>query len=156
MKRLLLLVAALAVAAVTIPVAGSVAAGPKMEKADGTGESPMYGRVHVNAKDQGGDPQGHFFIGPAMGPVEVQGDVTCITQTGNRALVGGFDRQTGMPYLIEVIDNGQPGAGADQHRWRPAQPDEVSGPDCNDQFSQNQPRETIVQGNYVVPTGSGG
>jgi hypothetical protein len=147
MKRLLLFVVA-AVAAVSVPIAG---AQPKMEKANGTGQSAMYGSVHVNAKDQGDGPRGHFFVGTDA----MQGDVTCINQSGNTALVGGLLRGTGAPILIEVVDNGQPGAGADQHRWRMASPMEVTPPDC-DPFGNNPPRVTIEQGNYVVPTGSGG
>ena len=49
MKRLLLFVVA-AVAAISVPIAN---AAPKMEKANGTGQSASYGSVHVNAKDQG-------------------------------------------------------------------------------------------------------
>jgi hypothetical protein len=147
MKRLLLFVALAVVATAAVPVLAGAA--PKFEKANGTGQSTAYGSVHVNAKDQGDGPRGHFFIN------QMQGDVTCLRQSGNTALLGGTDRATGMPFLIEVVDNGQPGHGADQHRYRPAMPNEVAPPDCAD-FGDMPPRETITQGNYVVPSGSGG
>ena len=157
MKRMLLFAALAVLAVVAIPVVAGAA--PTFEKANGTGESASYGSVHVNAKDQGDGPRGHFFIDNAAG-VPVQGDVTCLRQQGNRALVGGLTRTevapgVRLPLLIEVVDNGQPGAGADQHRWRFAQPDEVSDPNCAD-FGNNPPRATIERGNYVVPSGSGG
>lgn len=151
MKRLLLAFALAVMVVVALPLAATAShsngTGPKFEKADGTGESPEYGRVHVNAKDQG-VADGHFFIGPASGPVEVQGDVTCLRVTGNVALVGGLQRETGMPFLIEVTDNGSPGHGADRHRWRMAMPNEVTG-QCAD-YGDNPPPATIVQGNYIV------
>ncbi|HEX8054770.1 MAG TPA: hypothetical protein VF517_17415 [Thermoleophilaceae bacterium] len=154
----MLLFVALAVMAIaaTPVVAG---AAPTFEKADGTGESPEYGAVHVNAKDQGDGPRGHWFVSDAVG-TPFQGDVTCLRQEGNTALVGGLGRNEVapgvlLPILIEVVDNGQPGHGADQHRWRFAFPDEVADPDCAD-FGDNPPRANIVRGNYVVPTGSGG
>ncbi len=146
MRRLLLFVALAVVAAAAVPVLAGAA--PKFEKANGTGQSTMYGSIHVNAKDQGDGPRGHFFVN------QIQGDVTCLRQSGNTALVGGLERISGMPILIEVVDNGQPGAGADQHRMRPATPAEVSDPNCAD-FGDNPPRVTIEQGNYVVPSGSG-
>ena len=149
MKRMLLFVALAVLAIAAVPVVAGAA--PKFEKANGTGQSATYGSVHVNAKDQGDGPRGHFFVGTP----EMQGDVTCINQEGNTAIVGGLLRVGGMPILIEVVDNGQPGHGADQHRWRPATPDEVAGPDCED-FGDNPPRATIERGNYVVPSGSGG
>jgi hypothetical protein len=149
MKRLFLFVALAVVATAAVPVLAGAA--PKFEKANGTGQSASYGSVHVNAKDQGDGPRGHFFVGTDI----MQGDVTCIRQQGNTALIGGTLRDSGMPILIEVVDNGQPGAGADQHRWRPASPNEVAPPDCED-FGNNPPRATIEQGNYVVPSGDGG
>jgi hypothetical protein len=149
MKRLLLFVALAVVATAAVPVLAGAA--PKFEKANGTGQSAAYGSVHVNAKDQGDGPRGHFFID------QLQFDVTCIRQQGNTALIGGLDRATGtMPVLVEVRDNGQPGAGADQHRWRPAPENGgIAPPDCGD-FGNNPPPATIEQGNYVVPSGDGG
>ena len=157
MKRMLLFVALAIAAIVALPVAAGAA--PKFEKANGTGESAAYGAVHVNAKDQGDGPRGHFFIGNAMG-IPAQGDVTCLRQEGNTALIGGLTRVevapgVRLPLLIEVVDNGQPGTGADQHRWRFAYPEEVAAPDCAD-FGDNPPRANIERGNYVVPSGSGG
>jgi hypothetical protein len=152
-KRILLFAIVAVIAALAIPMAAgathSEGTGPKSDKANGTGESPTAGRIHVNAKDGADGPRGHFFIGPASGPVAIQGDVTCLTVSGNTALVGGFDRSTGMAWLIEVVDNGEPGAGADHHRSRMATPGEVSAPDC-DPFGNAPPRQTITQGNYVV------
>lgn len=154
MKRLLLAFALAAMVVVALPLAATAShsngTGPKFEKANGTGESPEYGRVHVNAKDKDG-ADGHFFIGPASGPVAVQGDVTCLRVEDNVALVGGLQRETGTPFLIEVTDNGSPGHGADQHRWRPAAPAEVTG-ECAD-FGDDPPPATIVQGNYIVHGG---
>ena len=151
MKRILLTLALAALAAAALPVVASAnhseGNGPKFEKANGTGESASYGRVHVNAKDKDG-ADGHFFIDQGT---TFQGDVTCLRVTGNTALVGGLLRGTGMPILIEVIDNGEPGAGNDRHRWRPAMPGEVTG-QCGN-FGNNPPPATIVQGNYIVHQG---
>jgi hypothetical protein len=159
MKRLLLALAVLALGVAAVPLAASAnhsnGNGPKFEKANGTGESPGYGQVHVNAKDKAGLVDGHFFIDRPPMP-KVQGDVTCLTVNGNMATIGGFDRANPTTrYLIEVTDNGEPGQGADRHRWRMATPMEnTSGPDCP-AFGMPPP-ETIVQGNYIVHGGGGG
>jgi hypothetical protein len=55
------------------------------------------------------------------------------------------------PWLIEIVDNGEPGPGEDQHRYRMAMPNEVEG-SCSD-FGPLPPRETIARGNYIVHGG---
>src|SRR3712207_7588527 len=59
-------------------------------------------------------------------------------------------RSTLFPYttLFRSVDNGEPGRGVDQNRFRPATPMEVSG-ECGD-FGDNPPPANIVRGNYIV------
>jgi hypothetical protein len=141
MKRLLLFGGLLALGA--LPAAASA------ELVVGTGQSPTYPHAHVNAKDDGDGPRGHgFFAPPGLTPV--QADVTCINVVGNTARVGLVGRQSGFPAFIEIIDNGSPGRGADQHRLRPALPAEVAPPDCNPTRPDFTPFEPLVQGNYVI------
>ena len=159
MKRAFLAFALVALGLAAVPLVAnaghsngpSQGTGPKFEKANGTGESATYGRVHVNADDNGrGQDLGHFFIGPPSGPVAVQGDVTCLRVDGdNVATVGGRERVTNAPFIIEITDNGSPGAGADRHRWRPASPNEV-GPNCPTTEDFPNPSAQIQQGNYIV------
>ena len=150
MKRVLLCVISAMAVIAAVPFTSGAAEGPKFQKTNGTGTSGTYGQVHVNAdnNEHGGD-LGHFFIAPPNMP-RVQGDVTCLRVDGNTALVGGTQRETGMPFLIEVTDNGEPGAGEDTHRYRPASPNEVAS--CSD-FGNNPPPEPIERGNYIVQGG---
>ena len=152
MKRVLLcVIAAMAVIAVTPFAAGanhSDGTGPKFQKANGTGYSSQYGQVHVNA-DNNDDDLGHFFIGEDGSP-KIQGDVTCFEVDGNTALIGGVQRGTGLEFLIEVTDDGEPGHEGDEHRWRPALPGEAQ--DC-DEFGDNPPPAPIERGNYIVHGG---
>jgi hypothetical protein len=141
MKRLLLFVGVAAVGAF-VPAAHA-------ELVVGTGQSGLYPHAHVNAKDNGDGPRGHgFFAPPGLTPQ--QADVTCINVQGNTARVGLVSREFAFPAFIEIIDNGSPGRGADQHRLRPAGPNEVTPPDCNPTRADFTPFETVVQGNYVI------
>lgn len=141
MKRLLLSVGVIA--------AGAIPATAAAEQVNGTGQSGLYQQVHVNAKDDGSGPRGHAYFRPA-GLTPVQGDVTCLNVTGNQARIGVMNRSNGFPYFIQIIDNGSPGPGQDQHRVRPAGPNEITPPNCNPTFADFTPFETLVQGNYVV------
>jgi hypothetical protein len=145
MKRLLL--AGVASVAAIAPASASA------EQVNGTGQSATYSQVHVNAKDNGRGPDGHAYF--ARPPAEAPGlighsDVTCLNVVGNTARIGLRHRPSGFTAFLQVIDNGSPGRGADQHRLRPAAPNEVTPPDCNPQFPDFTPFETLVQGNYVV------
>jgi hypothetical protein len=141
MKRVLLWMVVVAVGAVP----GTAVA----EQVDGTGQSSLYQQVHVNAKDNGNGPRGHAYFRTAAGII-VQGDVTCLNVVGNTARIGVMNRSNGFPYFVQVIDNGSPGPGNDQHRARPAFASEIAPPDCNPSFPDFTPFQALVQGNYVV------
>lgn len=148
MKRMLL--AGALVLAVAVPA--TVGAAPSREQVNGTGESPDYGRVHANVKQDASGVRGHFFIDLAeLAPVHLT--PTCLTVNGNVAVIGGVIRQgdgAGAVWVLaELTDNGEPGRETDQNRWRFANPNEVAGPEC--EYGDNQPPpSTITQGNYQV------
>jgi hypothetical protein len=145
MKRLLF--AGMASLAAIAPASASA------EQVNGTGQSATYPQVHVNAKDNGDGPRGHVYFGapPGIPPAVGQSDVTCLRVEGNTARIGAVQRSTGFAFFVQVIDNGSPGRGNDEHRVRPATQGEVTPPDCNPgALPDFTPFETIVQGNYVV------
>jgi hypothetical protein len=119
--------------------------------------APVVSERHTNAKSgpSGEDPQGHFWIrqetpGP---PLDFRGRVTCLTVTGNRAVVGGeVDReQSKLPpppgrngVLIEYVDNGEGNEPPDMSRpTSTASPPEV----CPSALNIAQP---ITSGNVSV------
>lgn len=146
MKRLLL--AGMASVAAIAPASASA------EQVNGTGQSATYPMVHVNAKDNGNGPRGHVFFAdpPALAPGIIgHSDVTCLRVEGNTARIGAVHRESGFAFFVQVIDNGSPGRGSDEHRVRPATQDEVVPPDCNPgALPDFTPFEPVVKGNYVV------
>lgn len=168
MKRMLLCVALGVVAVVAIPVVAGAShsegqgGSPKFQKANGTGESPTYGEIHVNADDNGrGQDLGHFFF--IQGPSEVQGDVTCLETDGeDRAVAGGIVRESNNPMfppgsavVFGVEDNDEAGGGDETDRhFRDAN----GFPPPRDQDCHNAaeflrfapPIAQPVEGNYIV------
>lgn len=143
MKRMFVSVSA--VLAVGMLATSGATGAPNFSKADGTGNSPEFGRVHVNVKDEA-SPKGHFFIKEAGADGH---EITCFVVHGNRAGVGGVARD-GRSFVIGIEDNGEPGAGRDRMTWRqsPGPPPESSCEGATQAFFFDQP--FITQGNYVV------
>ncbi len=61
----------------------------------------------------------NFSGDSGKGPYKLQGDISCMTVTGNVATVGGTVRRTNDSNLVDafyfrVADNGEPGGGQDQ------------------------------------------
>ena len=144
MKRVLLVTMTSLVA--LVPATASA------EQVNGTGQSASYPQAHVNAKDNGTGPRGHvYFAPPGTTPAAGQSEVTCLNVTGNTARIGAIHEPSGFAFFIQIIDNGSPGRGSDEHRVRPATASEVTPPDCNPgALPDFTPFEVITQGNYVV------
>jgi hypothetical protein len=100
--------------------------GPPHDFAQGTGKfasGTLKAQFHVNAQSgpAGQNPRGHVFVRRASGGVvnlNFSGRVTCLTVTGNRAVVGAVVERTKTPLvavgngvLLEFVDNGK-GANA--------------------------------------------
>lgn len=137
MRRLLSALLASAALAVVLPAlllapttarAGhSPGKGPRHDFAQGTGKyaaGTVKVQFHVNAQSgpAGQNPRGHVFARRTLGTVASEfafsGRVTCLTVTGNRAVVGAVVERTRTPLvavgsgvLLEFVDNGH-GANA--------------------------------------------
>ena len=154
MRRLMLLcVLAVGAMVVVLAVAGanhSNGEGAKHDESNGTGFRASYGVDHVNGTHTEEGVEGNFFIREA----DAEGEVTCTSfgpGTGD-GYVGGFDRDTGRPFLIYVRDNEEPGRNNDRHAWRMAFPLEVANPTtfCNPDPARPFMSAQIVRGNYIV------
>lgn len=116
--------------------------------ADGT----VSGRVTLTNGAFSGD-SGH-------GPYKLQGDISCMTVTGNVATFGGTVKRTNDSNLVDafyfrVADNGEPGGGVDQISrvaFFDDDPTTTGDPQLclNPDTATYTPLETIQSGNIQV------
>ena len=98
---------------------GVLGGGPAQIRVYGGGQVSAIGRtisIDANANPQGLEAYGTFRY--AATPPGFVGHITCLTMSGNSALVGGVlsqpDAFAGSDFLYAVTDNGPPGSGADE------------------------------------------
>jgi hypothetical protein len=124
-RLLVLAIVAVAVGGIAPP---AVAQTPRQDAVHGTAtyrensEDGWFIRIDARSGPLGGNPMGRVEIMRLANPhFDPGGPVTCLKVTGNRALVGWYDRSVtwgdfDLLYprgLIEITDNGSPGVGRD-------------------------------------------
>jgi hypothetical protein len=170
---LVLMVLTLGTAVSPASASHSTGAGPPQDQVHGTGRIGLQGepsvpfptQIHINARS---DPDGSDVRGQFVATIDVlgtvlrlRGDVTCISVSGNTAIVGGEITSSnttvqpeGSGFLASFEDNGEPGSV----QAKSTTPDQVGidlltepPPTCS-VLPFAEPT-AVLQGNYVVHDG---
>jgi hypothetical protein len=146
---------------------------PPRDQVNGTGRIDLQGehdvfptQIHINARS---DPDGSDVGGQFVATIDVlgtvlrlRGDVTCISVSGNTAIVGGEVTSSNNPTLIpegsgflaSFEDNGEPGS-VQANSTTPDQVaiDFLTGPPPTCSVLPFASVAPVLQGNYVVHDG---
>lgn len=150
-----LLTAAVTVAAGTaVPV--TAMAGSSNDRATGGGQvllgSNAGNTIAFTARttEDGADGRVTFIdrsAGKGQAQEKFHGIVNCLRVSGNYAEIAGTERDTGEPFNLRVIDNGE-GAAADDDM---IQFDNSStAPDCSEDDNDDDPQMDLARGNAQV------
>jgi hypothetical protein len=121
MKGIVVGVTGLAIVALLIAPASVAAQTPRQDSATGTGSTAggtgFTFDFNASSGPSGESPSGEAFLGCCGSPIfiEVEGPVTCLAVSGNRAVIGVRDPTptSGVGFLEMVAVDGGPGGAQD-------------------------------------------
>ena len=155
------LVALVASAVLLLPIAAAQAGAPDdratgggqvLLGSSGAGNTIAFTAQNVESAGTAARGQVQFVdrsAGPGQEQVKFHGIVTCLRVSGTMAELAGFERNTGEPFNLRVVDNGE-GAGAtgmDMIEFN----DDVGDASCDDDDSDDEePELRLARGNAQV------